>query len=244
MNNSIENLYKKGSTESTPVALDNFILNAAKQSCEDKPINKSQPRGWLYALSTAAVLVMGVTVVFNLQDQNSEIKTITEDVLKSPKLEQNKIQAQAISAPPLEPHPRPQKKRKMVTKKSEATAELSLGKVIADKATNQIETDIVIDKTAQVSGIVEKAYDAKSNTSFITRELTEAVGLNISNAKPEYKNNNTVSSSEINELKTMISEKKLQQATVLLSFLQKKYPNYDFTEINSLVNSIEGVSEK
>lgn len=72
MNNSIDNLYKKSSSETTPKALDDLILNAAKQSCEPKA--KAKSRTWMMPFATAAVFVMGLSMIINLQDTQSELQ--------------------------------------------------------------------------------------------------------------------------------------------------------------------------
>jgi hypothetical protein len=71
--NTIENLYKKSATESSPKDLDNLILAQAKANC-NKKFNKSRivNRTWLYGLSTAAVFVMGMTMIINLQSVNDQ----------------------------------------------------------------------------------------------------------------------------------------------------------------------------
>lgn len=77
MTHDIEKLYKKGKKESSPVSLDTIILNQAKNSCDTSPVVKSQKRKWLYSLSTAAVVVMSFSIIFNLQYENSQIMTPT-----------------------------------------------------------------------------------------------------------------------------------------------------------------------
>lgn len=73
VNNSIDNLYKKSADESSPVELDNLILNQAKLSCETKN-TKPKQRRWLYSLATAAVFVMGFSMIINLQNIDQEMQ--------------------------------------------------------------------------------------------------------------------------------------------------------------------------
>jgi hypothetical protein len=73
MNNEIENLYKKGQNESSPLSLDNSILNIAKESCNTSQVINTRSRKWLYSLSTAAVVVLSFSVIFNLQHENEQI---------------------------------------------------------------------------------------------------------------------------------------------------------------------------
>ena len=67
MKNSIENLFQKGKTEKPPASLDNFILAQAKNSCDEKQssASKSNRNKWLYSLSSAAVVVLSFSVIFN-----------------------------------------------------------------------------------------------------------------------------------------------------------------------------------
>ncbi|MCB1604042.1 MAG: hypothetical protein KDI59_05325, partial [Xanthomonadales bacterium] len=65
----IEKLYQKGQTEKSPVAIDNFILAQAKNSCRK---NNTTTQKWFYSLSTAAALVLCFSIIINLQNQNSD----------------------------------------------------------------------------------------------------------------------------------------------------------------------------
>ena len=163
MSNSIEKLYKKGSNESTPKALDNLILNAVKQSCEGK-LTTRKPNKWLYMLSTAAVLVMGISVVFNLQNQNTEMTASPESLDYS--IQKEDSRTKAVAAPPLEPHLKPQKKRKRNNTSDKENKSGLLGKIIAQKPTIQLEqyssttqienkTQAVLDKVLSAEPAVE-----------------------------------------------------------------------------------------
>ena len=70
---TIENLYKKSATETSPKDLDSLILAQAKADC-NKKFNKSRivKRSWLYGFSTAAAFVMGLTMIINLQTVNDQ----------------------------------------------------------------------------------------------------------------------------------------------------------------------------
>ena len=70
---TIDDLYKKTNTEKTSLDLDNLILTAAKQSCEPIKIRKSQPRKWYFAVSTAAVLVLGFSMILNVRNPNENM---------------------------------------------------------------------------------------------------------------------------------------------------------------------------
>jgi hypothetical protein len=70
MNNDkdIKELYQAGATEKSPKSLDNLILAQAKASCETPyTLKPNRRRTWIYSLSTAAVIVFGVSVIFNSQ---------------------------------------------------------------------------------------------------------------------------------------------------------------------------------
>jgi|GEM_PF-4759606 len=71
MNKDIENLYKKSQQDSSPLALDNFIINQAKSSNAVNNNSKSFKK-WLFPLSTAAVVVMSFSVILNLQHENEQ----------------------------------------------------------------------------------------------------------------------------------------------------------------------------
>ena len=70
---TIENLYKNSATETSPKNLDNLILKQAKANC-DRQSNKPKimNRTWLYGLSTAAVFVIGLSMIINLQTINGQ----------------------------------------------------------------------------------------------------------------------------------------------------------------------------
>lgn len=86
-NNSIGDLYKKGATESTPILLDNLILNHAKQSCKTKTSIPNPTRRLAYPVATAAVLILGLSVIFNLQNINQEIQSIPQTIEHNKDLE-------------------------------------------------------------------------------------------------------------------------------------------------------------
>lgn len=141
MKNSIDNLYKKGAMDTSPTALDNLIINQAKQSCEAHIVTTKKSRRWLYSLSTAAVFVMGFSVVFNLQNQNTDLQI-------SPKYETFESTKQTVqkqtttprpSQLPLEPHPAPKKvearkerTNKKLAKSKENIQPVILGEIISE----------------------------------------------------------------------------------------------------------------
>ena len=84
MNNDIEKLYPKGQHESPPTALDNLILNQARQSCED---NNKRTKRWLYSASTAAVFVFAFSMIFNLQNQNQDMQVTPSRPLPKQEIE-------------------------------------------------------------------------------------------------------------------------------------------------------------
>ncbi len=244
MNNSIENLYKKGSNESSTASLDNLILNAAKQSCEENTSTEGS-RKWLYLLSTAAVLVMGISVVFNLQNQNSEMKVSPESLDFS--IIKEDLRTKIVTAPPLEPHPRPQKKRKPITPEKVNQAGL-LGKIASQKPTIQLEQD---SDTPQIENkpqiIFEKNLLEESKVKAIESEETSAgFSQNSDNVMvtgmrraakvlPDLNKENNLSPEpiEINKLEQLFKANNFKQAQELLEKLKRKYPSYDFTRYNN-----------
>ncbi len=90
MKDSIENLFQKGKTEKPPASLDNFILAQAKNSCDEKQssASKSNRNKWLYSLSSAAVVVLSFSVIFNLQNENMQISD-QPMMLERPSIENN-----------------------------------------------------------------------------------------------------------------------------------------------------------
>jgi hypothetical protein len=91
---TIENLYKKSATETSPNDLDSLILAQAKANC-DKQIKKPKTmnRTWLYGLSTAAVFVMGLSMIINLQTINDQ--AILPEELNIPLLKNETVKPSA-----------------------------------------------------------------------------------------------------------------------------------------------------
>ncbi len=245
MKNSIENLYKKGSNESPPIALDNLILNAAQQSCDK---STRRPRKWLYLLSSAAVLVMGITVVFNLQNQNSEIKVSPESSGFS--IIKEDLRTKTVAAPLLEPHARQQKKRKPITPEKANQAGL-LGKVISQEPTIKFEQDsdtpqienkpqVRLEEVLPVKSKIE-AVELEEDSADEIREISNKVivtGMRrAAKVVPEFKKENTLEPKpiELDELEALIKTKNYKQAQELLKKLEKNYPNYDFTKFTHLI---------
>ncbi len=251
MNNSIEKLYKSGSNESTPKALDNLILNAAKQSCETHSATK-KPKKWLYMLSTAAIIVMGFSVVFNLQNQNAEMTAPPEyDELN---FQKDDLQTKTVAAPPLEPHPKPQKKRKRVT--SDAVNESGLlGKIVAEKPKIQIEQDssspqiekepqLILNKAVPVAASVNVEEREESFTDAISHSADKVMVTGMrravkpsAKAIPERKMEIQLQpqSKEIDALEKLIKAKKYKQAQELLKKLESTYPNSNWQKYKDLV---------
>ena len=244
MNNSLENLYKKGSNESTPTALDNLILNAAKQSCKQSTA-KTRPRQWLYLLSTAAVLVLGINVVFNLQNENAEMKVSPESINTS--LETNvlkeDLRTEMVAAPPLEPHLRPQKKPKRVSS-DKINQTRVMGRVMAQKATIQLEQDSSTTQVENESQLVlekvlpeEAKVKPKGNLSKVSEDIVVVGERRAAQPAPELKKETVQlpQTSEIIQLETLISANKYKQAKTMLEQLQSLYPNYDWSRYKEIL---------
>ena len=248
MSNSIEEFYNKGSNESTPTALDNLILNAAKQSCEGK-LTTRKPKKWLYMLSTAAVLVMGISVVFNLQTQNTEITTFPESLDYS--IQKEDSRTKAVAAPPLEPHLKPQKKRKRNNTSDKENKSGLLGKIIAQKPTIQLEQD---SSTTQIENktqaVLDKVLSAEPAVEAIELEEVSADELNkiseevivtgmrrAAKPVPKLKKESTLAPNptELNQLDALITAENYKQAQELLEQLMKKYPKYDWQKYKDLI---------
>lgn len=254
MNNSLENLYKKGSNESTPTALDSLILNAAKQSCKQSTA-KTRPRQWLYLLSTAAVLVMGVNVVFNLQNENAEMKVSPESINTSidTNVLKEDLRTEMVAAPPLEPHPRPQKNRKRVSS-DKINKTRVLGRVMAQKPTMQLkqglsitqienESQAVLEKVlpivAKEEVKVKSKYFEKSqgNLSKVSEDIVVVGERRATQPVPELKQETAQrpQTSEITQLEILISANKYKQAKTLLEQLQSLYPYYDWSRYKEIL---------
>ncbi len=245
MNNSLENLYKKGSSESTPTALDNLILNAAKQSCKQSTA-KTRPRQWLYLLSTAAVLVMGVNVVFNLQNENAEMKVSPESINTSidTNVLKEDLRTEMVAAPPLEPHPRPQKNRKRISS-DKINKTRVMGRTMAqkkpmiqleqDSGTTQVENEyqLVLEKVLPVEAKVK----SKGNLSKVSEGIVVVGDRRATQPVPELKQEPTQrpQTSEITQLEILISANKYKQAKTLLEQLQSLYPNYDWSRYKEIL---------
>ncbi len=254
MNNSLENLYKKGSNESTPTALDNLILKAAKQSCKQSTA-KTRPRQWLYLLSTAAVLVLGVNVVFNLQNENAEMKVSPESINTSidTNVLKEDLRREMVAAPPLEPHLRPKKNRKRVSS-DKINQTRVMGRVMAQKPTMQLKQD---SSTTQIENesqaVLENILpvEAKEEAKVKSKDLEKSPG-NVSKVSedvvvigerrsaqpvPELKQETAQrpQTSEITQLEMLISTNKYKQAKTLLEQLQSLYPNYDWSRYKEIL---------
>jgi hypothetical protein len=238
MNNSIENLYTKDSNESSPIALDNLILNAAQQSCKK---STRRPRKWLYLLSSAAVLVMGITVVFNLQNQNSEMKVAPESLDYGILKEDSRTKT--VAAPALAPSARPQKKRKRVTPDKANQAGL-LGKVVSQEPTIKFEQDSDTPQTENKPQVIlEKVFPLESAVNALeleevsddkfkqTSDVVIVTGMRkAAKPVPELKQEKSLlpKSIELDNLEALIKAKNYKKAQVLLEQLQNTYPNYNW----------------
>ena len=98
----IADLYQDSAQESPPAALDQRILDAAS--------HKKNRFGWLYPLSTAAAVLLGVTFLLNLPNQVDQ-------------------QMQVDSMPVTEPAPMPKSKQQPVDKDLTTGIEASLEEV-------------------------------------------------------------------------------------------------------------------
>lgn len=128
---TIDKLYKHSATEKTPKDIDNIILSQAKAHC-DKNFNQRRiiRRSWLYGLSTAAVFVMGLSMIINLQtfnDQAQVPKNLEDSIYQyelnkpvapakskkndSKKVLETKVESQSVDSQSLVNSPMPQAKR-------------------------------------------------------------------------------------------------------------------------------------
>ncbi len=72
--NSIDNIYTKTKNERSPASLDDLILSHAKESCKSSNPVTVKNRNWMYSLATAAVFVMGFSIILNLQNINQDMQ--------------------------------------------------------------------------------------------------------------------------------------------------------------------------
>ncbi|VAW37542.1 hypothetical protein MNBD_GAMMA01-1474 [hydrothermal vent metagenome] len=281
MNNSIDNLYKKTTSESTPAALDNFILNQAKQSCKKATAKASKPKAkikrWGYSLATAAVFVMGFSMIFNLQNVTQQMQVTPHTIDREKKFE---VEFLPETTSALDPH----RARTSKLKKQNAPAKyrltqpealtgftqdtreslqvpaipkpiisasklkaIPLAKQITDgdlelthsptsiQEQEQKEQSATADSTEAVSSLTseprqEADYDPQDNMEELGKVIATGSRIVASDSPTEI----TIPA-DIQKLKDLINQKHFAKAKRLLKKLKKKYPDYDFTEFENLI---------
>ena len=264
--NQIENLYRKNSKESSPLDLDNLILNQAKQSCKKTNQSKTLKR-WLYALPTAAVLMISFTVVINLQNQN-------QDFSVSPNYssidEGHKKNLRPTIAPPLEPHAAPKKtetRRKRLIENKDSNHAQDLGEIISENKTFDYGNSAAIIEQEKPAALVGKMEPIRSierakkkqtpETTFEEQELhlqdsaapldTGIIATQSTETDDKALERIVVTGSriqttdlktslDIQKLEDLIINKRFAKAKRLLKELKEKYPDFDFSELEKLID--------
>lgn len=252
--NRIEDLYQQGTQEQPPASLDNLILNTAKKSCE-KIQTPRKRRTWMYVLPSAAVVIMSLSVIINLQHENeARIEQPTIETIPVPK---------AISQKPTEPLNK--NRRNMGFKDNSASPaphddyEDAPASTISEYKKNvQKPQKTPIKRERKKSAIThnhqpqsaplyqENAIGAVAEDEIVQEMFVEQEAdkeeIDKTEIRPQEKNKSQakrqkISSlqTHINSLNTLIAEKKIKQAQTLLNSLKKQYPKYNFKKFELIL---------
>ncbi len=255
MNNSLENLYQKSRKETSPQALDDIILKAAKQSCEKNP-KKHPIQRWFLPVASAAVFVMGFTLILNLQNSNTEFATLPELKKANPttqakpaaQREQQDMSSQTQTAekiPETRLATRPETTPQVVKKKREKsrtplTKIQPKGKPQPSPSNKpKLERQAgLIEEQAKITPKQVPAKRAKDNeVNTATNSYSEdedkvelerviTTGSHIRISDDQ----DYAEVEEIGRLENLILHKRFAKAKRLLKKLKQKYPKYDFKE--------------
>lgn len=221
----IEDLYQHSRQEAPPVALDNLILAQAQNSCNPNKRRQTSKRNWIFSLSTAAVVALSFSIIFNLQYENEQMIAQPERLEShQPDLQQDKLNLEKPAGKRLR---KLAKKYKDSTNFSELKSETSqsetLGAIVSEQEVDsdehiQSKTDTLDENNAKhlVANDKPQAKTRVSNTN----NKDAAVDLK----------------KDIQELKKLIEKKQFNKAKLLLKQLQKKYPSHDFSVLEKLVD--------
>ncbi|MCF6287644.1 MAG: hypothetical protein L3J53_00215 [Proteobacteria bacterium] len=259
MNNSLEHLYKTTSNQTSPSTLDDFILNQAKQSCQPT-ITKVKPRKWLYPVATAAVFVMGFTVIFNLQDINqnmqtapqtynldeaTEIEFLPENTPLKPNITSSQSQPVKKKNAPLKPKLEKSKSISRSELKQDTSVNMSAPVAIIPSIKakqSKIDADLGFatdDSSAELStenSTKESVTEAQSPLADeINEQETDEQLDKVVVTGSRIRRTNLTSSNElladIQKLHSLINNKDSTKAKELLAQLKIKYPEYDFATL-------------
>ena len=274
-NNTLENLYQNSKKESSPVSLDNLIIAAAKQSCEtQKPQTKSNTakKRWYYAISTAAVMVLGISMIINIQNPNDKMMqapVALPQISTETQTQENKQEFEFDEElAPLEPHTSVSNSNVHRMKKSlpenlkpvveaDATQLKLLPKKVAkpqalkpirqakdkpnlaaiadslSKESEKTNADIIAEGYAERA---EKEED-DSNRLYIEAETDVETASVRAALEPRRKQKDAPVELQrkLKKLTDLIAAKQTKEARQLLKSLQEKYPNYDFSVFQKLL---------
>lgn len=254
----IERLYQKGQTEKSPVAIDNFILAQAKNSCRK---NNTTTRKWFYSLSTAAALVLCFSIIINLQNQNSDYLVNTEVLNKSVPRKQktqtpapapfqenkdeglindeDKIKSdQAGSTPDTELYSAPAAQSAPRTEEQRNEADDTF--LIMNEEIEESPEEIVVDPIIEYADSLEQNTDTTNQPPVSLSESEKSINeekpkaLGRVSAKKEQKENKF--NQQIQRVKELIESKMFEDAAELLIQLKQQYPDYDFSEIEKRIS--------
>lgn len=242
----IEDLYHKGQHEKSPTDLDNLILNAATKSCEETQV-PSKRKTWLYALPTAAVVIMSLSMILNLQHENQDMMTApaVESVpttnapaakpqLTLKKQKPSKIAKDGFKA--VEEHipeallenkqlaRKPQESPHKKEKKANDYA-ISPAPVYQESVVGAIAADSAVD------GLMEQEEDREktARSGFIQSERNQSLAK---------RQKTSTLQSKIKTLELLIKEKNKKQAQSLLNKLKLEYPDNDFEKFDEILSNL------
>ncbi len=252
---TIEKLYQRNNKESSPAELDHLILAAAKQSCEKESDRKKTK--WIYALPTAAVVMLSLSLIINLQNENQTINTMPVFDVESPELETlSKTKEKSLIKKETPKRKREQRLEEMVQESQQPTPVVAAPQIEEApkiEAKKMYAEPSILEETNPTIGALSRTVPAKQienensfkfkkpakkNISYNIADdgfadsvslIENDKGLEINKAKKPKKDSNTFLL-DINKLDQLIEQQKFKQAKELLTVLKQKYPDYDFTK--------------
>ena len=268
MSKTLENLYKKSSDESTPQALDNLILHAAKQSCKKEPAKKHKNKKWFYIVPVAAVMVMSFSVVLNLQTENQVMLSLPEArVSPSPVILQEELPKQNYKEREFKEDSvmRPQKPMVKLKKniKQESLNRLSreakreskreakkpaklqnsagLGQIYDYKPINATrhQPDDLPERMNYAAPAPNMNMEAIENASESDSYADEIIVDDNDKNLKDFMGNPETLSGDLAALEKLINSKKTDEAKHFLVRLKKHYPTYDFSDLSKKINAIQ-----
>jgi hypothetical protein len=195
---TIENLYKKSATESSPKDLDNLILAQAKANC-NKKFNKSRVvnRTWLYGLSTAAVFVMGMTMIINLQSVNDQamLPIELENSISQSKPQKSTTIKKAVTNNSIETKQKPGDSKVYTTKPALESPIPQAARLSSETNQAGFTLDEVIQESDDNNALTESSFQpateklkkstpARSITSVPEKESVNVIGADLSERDP------------------------------------------------------------